>query len=139
MNRDRLSNFAVGKKFDSIADFFQQSCSDEIERADFGLASLPRLKFVQVPNVDYRKFLFEYIGETALGNSALKRHLAAFEPGRCPSAGARFLSLRTPSGSHPLAGTRAATKAFRILFCSWRRSQFSESHMKISLVLSFEF
>jgi len=132
-NRNRLSNFAVSQQFDPIADFFEQPGTDEIERADLRLPIRSRRKPVQITDVDDREFFLEYIGEAAFGNSALKRHLAAFEPGGGTAAGAGFLSLGAPSAGHPLAGTRTPAEAFCIFLCSWRRSQLSESHLKIPL------
>jgi hypothetical protein len=85
-------------------------------------------KGVQHPDIHHRKIGAERIVEAAFGQTAMQRHLAAFEPeaARIPRAG--FLSLVAPAGGLAQLRADAAADADFPSARAARRTQFVEFH-----------
>src|SRR5579862_4196692 len=90
---------------------FQQLCGIE------GIA----FQALQSRHVDDGVFLAENVGESALGKTAMQRHLAALKPAHARVAGNRFGTLGSAAGVFSTARSHALADALILMFLSARR------------------
>src|SRR3954468_8325860 len=83
---------------------------------------------LEVREVHDRVDLLEDVGEAALRQTAVQRHLAAFESAHAREAGAGLLSLFTASGGLAVARSRAAADALLRVARALFRFEVAEFH-----------
>jgi len=119
MHGDGDFEFAVPEDFDRRLAIDHAGLFEGLGR-DFGFAEGGQT--VEVHDV---VFLAENVGEAALGDAPVQRHLAAFKAADQPRAGAGPLSLVAARRSLAHAGTHAAPDSLlffrRFLRCSYCR------------------
>jgi hypothetical protein len=93
----------MSKKFDPVYLAFNQAALCEY----FNIDHTPLVESHKIPYIDDGDVLFEYIGETALGQTALQRHLAPLIARADTSAGTGIVSFSSTTGS--LTGARCDT------------------------------
>src|SRR5882724_6426570 len=97
---------------------------------DFG-SDLADAEFEQALEVHHDVFHAENIGETALGQAAVKRHLAAFKTAHHARTAARTLAFMAARGGFAHAGAHTAADAFAVFRCFFRRSNCRKIHDSI--------
>src|SRR5207237_6619189 len=103
LDGDRLRQLAVAEDLEPILADLDGARLDELVEVDLGQAQR-----LEVADVDQRVLYPERVGEPALRDAALDRHLAAFEAGEVHVAGAGFLALAATAGGLALAAGLAA-------------------------------
>src|SRR5579864_8827409 len=82
----------------------------------------------QAPDIYDSVFLAKNIFETALGQAAMQRHLAAFEPAHYAVAGNGPGTLGAAPGILATAGAHALPNPLPLLLLALRRSEIAEIH-----------
>src|ERR1035438_2671539 len=105
-NVDLARNFTRTKDLEPIAQLVDNTASDQAVHRE-GIA----FQLFQILEVDDRVLLLENIGETALRQTAVQRHLAAFKSAHDAVAGDGTRALVTAGRSLAPAGTHTAADA----------------------------
>src|ERR1039457_6650501 len=92
-------------------------------------------ELLQAPQIDYGVLLLKDVRESALGQPAVQRHLAAFETALLAEAGARTLSLAASGRGLAMSRAHAPPDAFEALLLSRRWFQSAEVHKIQSLLI----
>jgi len=101
-------NFAVSQEFHRNVTLGYKPLRSKVFRRDF----LPSLEHAQLLQIDDLKLLAEGgIRETALGQAAVQRHLAAFKTGLVGISGSGLLTLVSLAAGTSLSGAGAPSQA----------------------------
>jgi hypothetical protein len=84
---------------------------------------------LEITEIDKGVYLLVQRFKTALGQTALQRHLTAFEAGFDSAATAGILTLMALPGGFAIAGTGAASDALTILCRADSRPQITQIHI----------
>src|SRR5437879_222627 len=114
LHDNRSGQLAVAEHLEARAQLLHQAFLDQALRGDLALERVER------PEVDHRVLLAKQVGEPALRNPALQRHLAALEAEVLLAPGARQLPLVARRGGLAVSGARAAADPLRLLARSLR-------------------
>src|SRR5207253_1911491 len=88
----------------------------------------PVIEALQIGNFHDDVFFLEDVREAALGQTAMQRHLAAFESAHTAEAGARLLALFTAAGGLAVARSGAAADALLRVSGAFLRFEIAEFH-----------
>src|SRR4029450_5038810 len=97
---------------------------------DFGIDGVAGVERGEVPQVHNVVLDAEDVGEAALGQPPVERHLAALEAALVPVAGAGLLALVAASGGLAVAGAGTAADTLAIVRGAGRRSEVVESRRR---------
>src|SRR5699024_6326685 len=125
---DRLGQFAIAQHLDAV----QRLGDDAGLQQSLGINSRAGLELLEVRHFDGNILRSENVVETALRQTALQGHLAAFKAGLL-DAGAGLLALVAVTGGLAVAGTGAAALAGHGLPGAGGRLQFMKFHACTSL------
>src|SRR5436309_3777246 len=120
-----LGELAVAEDFDAVVLALDQAGLAQRRLVD-GRAVVETL---EVRDVHHGVLLLEDVGEAALREAAVQRHLAAFESAHAREAGARLLPLFAGAGGLAVARSRTAAHALLGVSCTLLGFEIAEFHV----------
>src|SRR6185436_13318416 len=129
VDRERLGELAVGQHLEPVAQLLQDALAHEqLRRHDRA-----GLEHLEPPEVDAGELLAERrVGEAALRDAPVQRHLAALEAGLAREAAAALLALLAAPGRLAEPAARTAAHALPVPDAALRRLEIVKTHLLVS-------
>src|SRR5579884_3498424 len=124
VNGHLAREFAIAENFQTIAEFFDNTGRNErLGREVIAIELFERA------DVQDRVFFFEDVGEAALRQTAMQRHLAALEAAHQAVARDRLRTFGTATRIFTAASTHALPNTLLLVLLALRRPQIAEIHL----------